>query len=90
MALFVVPCMYELVSKKKLRKVVALILVLDFGMLAVLKYFSVYLTDIASLIGVHFELGFLIPLGISSFLKKPQSMSCAPWARFSYLKEWPS
>lgn len=54
-------------AKKKLRKVVALILVLDFGMLAVLKYFSVYLTDIASLIGVHFELGFLIPLGISFY-----------------------
>ena len=54
-------------AKKRLRKVVAGILVLDFGMLAVLKYFSVYLSQLASVIGVHFELGFLIPLGISFY-----------------------
>lgn len=54
-------------AKKKLRKIVAVILVLDFGMLAVLKYFSVYIGQIASVIGVHFELGFLIPLGISFY-----------------------
>ncbi len=54
-------------GKKKLRKVVACILVLDFGMLAVLKYFSVYLAALGDVIGVHFELGLLIPLGISFY-----------------------
>lgn len=54
-------------AKKKMRKVVAGILILDFGMLAVLKYFSVYLAALGDVIGVHFELGLLIPLGISFY-----------------------
>ena len=54
-------------AKRKLRKVVALILILDFGILAVLKYFSVYIEALGGLIGFNIDLGFLIPLGISFY-----------------------
>ncbi len=54
-------------AKKKMRKIVALILILDFGMLAVLKYFSVYLKALGGVIGIQLDLGVLIPLGISFY-----------------------
>ena len=54
-------------AKKKMRKVVACILILDFGMLAVLKYFSTYIESLGTIFGLHFDLGLLIPLGISFY-----------------------
>lgn len=54
-------------NQKKKRKAVALILVIDFGILAVLKYFSVYMVALG--LGGHFlDHGvLLIPLGISFY-----------------------
>ena len=54
--------------QKKKRKMVALILIANFGVLAVLKYFKTYIELIfASVAGVQLELGILIPLGISFY-----------------------
>ena len=53
--------------KKRKRKLVALILILDFGVLAILKYFRVYL-EMLQIPGVSFDLGIvLLPLGISFY-----------------------
>ena len=54
-------------AKKRKRGVVAVALIIDFGILAVLKYFSVYLAALSDVIGFTFEAGILIPLGISFY-----------------------
>lgn len=54
-------------GKKRKRKVVAAVLVFDFGILAALKYFAPYLEGVAGLLGFSFDLGILIPLGISFY-----------------------
>lgn len=54
-------------GKKRKRRVVAAVLVVDFGILAVLKYFSVYLAVLGDVLGFGFDLGVLIPLGISFY-----------------------
>lgn len=54
-------------NKKKKRGTVALILVVDFGILALLKYFSGAVDLIAQAIGFNFDAGVLIPLGISFY-----------------------
>ncbi|MFR7985639.1 MAG: MBOAT family O-acyltransferase [Clostridia bacterium] len=51
--------------QKKKRKMVALVLILNFGVLAVVKYFRYYIEALGS--GIHFDAGFLIPLGISFY-----------------------
>ena len=54
-------------SKRQKRRMVALILIIDFGILAVLKYFRVYL-EMLQIPGFSFDLGaVLIPLGISFY-----------------------
>lgn len=54
--------------QKKKRKMVALILIANFGVLAFLKYFRYYIELIAdSMGGFQLELGVLIPLGISFY-----------------------
>lgn len=54
--------------QKKKRKAVALVLILNFGVLAVLKYFKAYIElAFAALGGIQLELGILIPLGISFY-----------------------
>lgn len=56
------------VNQKKKRKIVALILIINFGILAVLKYFKTYIElAAAALGGFELELGILIPLGISFY-----------------------
>ena len=56
----------EVQSRK--RKMVALILISNFGVLAVLKYFKTYIELAAAAIGgFQLELGLLIPLGISFY-----------------------
>ncbi len=54
-------------AKKRKRGVVALVLVIDFGILAALKYFSVYLEAFSDVLGFSFDAGVLIPLGISFY-----------------------
>ncbi|MDO5414484.1 MAG: MBOAT family O-acyltransferase [Bacillota bacterium] len=54
--------------QKKKRKMVALILIANFGVLAILKYFKTYIElAFAAIGGVQLELGILIPLGISFY-----------------------
>lgn len=54
--------------QKKKRKMVAIILVANFGVLAVLKYFKTYIEMAAAALGgFELELGILIPLGISFY-----------------------
>ena len=54
--------------QKRKRKMVALILIANFGVLAVLKYFKTYIELIfAAVGGAQLELGILIPLGISFY-----------------------
>ncbi len=54
--------------QKKKRKMVALILVANFGVLAFLKYFRYYIELLADYLGgFSLELGVLIPLGISFY-----------------------
>ena len=56
----------EVQSRK--RKMVALILIANFGVLGVLKYFKTYIEMAAAALGgFHLELGLLIPLGISFY-----------------------
>ena len=61
-------------NQRKKKRMLLLIMLINFGVLAFLKYFRVYLNDIALAIGVGqiFDAGFLIPLGISFY--KFQSM----------------
>ena len=55
-------------AQKKKRKMAALILVANFGVLAVLKYFKSYVEMAAAALGgFEPELGILIPLGISFY-----------------------
>ncbi len=62
-------------NKMKKQRVLIFVMVVNFGILAFLKYFRVYLNGIASLIGLEqiFHPGMLIPLGISFYTF--QSMS---------------
>ena len=54
--------------QKRKRKMVALILIANFGVLAILKYFKTYIElAFAAIGGVQLELGILIPLGISFY-----------------------
>lgn len=54
--------------QKKKRRIVALILIANFGVLAVLKYFKTCVEMAAAAIGgIEMELGILIPLGISFY-----------------------
>lgn len=54
--------------QKRKRKMVALILIANFGVLAILKYFKTYIElAFAAIGGVEPELGILIPLGISFY-----------------------
>lgn len=54
--------------QKKKRRMVALILICNFGVLAFLKYFKVYLELLADKLGgIAPDLGVLIPLGISFY-----------------------
>ncbi|MDO4745718.1 MAG: MBOAT family O-acyltransferase [Bacillota bacterium] len=54
--------------QKRKRKMVALILIANFGVLAVLKYFKTYIEMAAAAFGgVEMDLGLLIPLGISFY-----------------------
>lgn len=55
--------------QKKKRKMAAVILIANFGVLAVVKYFSGIIGYIAEdvLFGIKFDLGILIPLGISFY-----------------------
>lgn len=54
--------------QKRKRKAVALILIANFGVLAILKYFRYYI-ELASdrLLGTELDMGLLIPLGISFY-----------------------
>lgn len=57
-------------SRKKKRKILLLTVLVNFGMLAALKYMQVYLNFFSDLLHIewlHFDLGFLIPLGISFY-----------------------
>lgn len=55
--------------QKKKRKMAAIILIANFGVLAVVKYFSDIIESAASALGLGegFDLGILIPLGISFY-----------------------
>ena len=54
--------------KKRKRKMVLLVLLADFGVLAALKYFRYYIEILAQAYGgVQLDLGILIPLGISFY-----------------------
>lgn len=54
--------------QKKKRKMAALILIINFGILAALKYFKSYIELLVGAIGgIELELGILIPLGISFY-----------------------
>ena len=54
--------------QKRKRKMVAIILVGNFGVLAILKYFKTYIEMAAATFGgIELELGILIPLGISFY-----------------------
>ncbi len=54
--------------KKRKRKMVFLVLLADFGVLAVLKYFRYYIELLAqSYAGLQLDMGVLIPLGISFY-----------------------
>ncbi|MCQ4635261.1 MBOAT family protein [Anaerovorax odorimutans] len=53
-------------SQKKKKRIVALLLLLDFGVLAIVKYFRYYI-EALGFEGIHFDAGFLIPLGISFY-----------------------
>ena len=58
---------HKALMKKRKRRTVALVLIIDFGILAVLKYFRVYL-QMLQIPGFTFDLGtVLIPLGISFY-----------------------
>ncbi|MCB6992376.1 MBOAT family protein [bacterium 210820-DFI.6.37] len=52
--------------QKKKRKIVALLLLADFGVLVIVKYFRYYLQALG-IGGLQFDLGALIPLGISFY-----------------------
>ena len=54
--------------QKRKRKMVTIILIANFGVLAVLKYFKTYIEMAAAAFGgIELELGILIPLGISFY-----------------------
>lgn len=53
--------------QKKKRRYVLLVLLIDFGVLAFVKYFRYYIGLITEAIGVELDLGVLIPLGISFY-----------------------
>lgn len=53
--------------QKKKRRVVLAILLINFGVLAFVKYFRYYIGLITEVIGVEIDLGILIPLGISFY-----------------------
>lgn len=54
--------------QKKKRKIAAIILIANFGVLAVLKYFKSYVEmAVAAIGGMELNLGILIPLGISFY-----------------------
>lgn len=52
-------------TQKRKKKIVAVTLIFDFGILAILKYFRVYIETLG--FGDTFNLGILIPLGISFY-----------------------
>ncbi|MCO7123778.1 MBOAT family protein [Ihubacter massiliensis] len=52
--------------QKKKRSLVVLILIVNFGVLAVVKYFRYYI-EALGIAGIHFDSGVLIPLGISFY-----------------------
>ncbi len=56
-------------NQRKKKRVMVLVMLVNFGILAFLKYFRVYLNDIASILGLEqiFNAGILIPLGISFY-----------------------
>ena len=56
-------------TQKEKKKILLLIVLLNFGILAFLKYFRVYINDIAVMMGIEnvFNAGMLIPLGISFY-----------------------
>ncbi len=56
-------------TQKKKKRILLLIVFINFGILAFLKYFRVYINDIAGLMGLEgiFNAGMLIPLGISFY-----------------------
>lgn len=53
--------------QKKKRRIVLLILLMNFGVLAFVKYFRYYIGLITEAIGAELNLGILIPLGISFY-----------------------
>lgn len=53
--------------QKKKRRIVLIILLVNFGVLAFVKYFRYYIQLIGEAIGMEIDLGILIPLGISFY-----------------------